>query len=899
MRLRKWPRNEIDHFVLARLEKESIAPSAEADRATLLRRVTFDLTGLPPSPEDLDAFLRDRSPNAYEAVVDRLLKSPHYGEKMGLLWLDLARYADTHGYHIDSHRDMWPWRDWVIGAFNRNLPFDKFTVEQIAGDLLPGATRDQVIATGFNRNHMINFEGGAIDEEYHVELVVDRVEATANTWLGMTMGCARCHDHKYDPISQKDFYSFFAFFNNVDEVGLDGRRGNAKPFLVVDPGNERELEQLDAAIESKAERVSEKAMETARRAWETTAIAASGGMLRGLSRGLAAHYDFDGNLSDSSGRYLSARLGQKDAVFASGASGKALAMNVEDRLTAPDGGAVVHGKPFAIAFHMRPAHERGVRLFERGEGAGKMEAYTEESRYVPYYKRGAPVHFRFGGMHLKTKEPVLFVSFSHLALSFDGASFALSVNGEPAELETVESGNVSTGGAGPLVLTGFQGLIDDVRFYTRTLEAGEIADLAIHLPAYRTAEVAEGSRSKDDKARIHDYFLRFAAPEAERAVAAELAKLRARREELGFLVPTTMVMKEREEVRETFVLGRGDYRNKGAKVTPAIPAALPPLPPGAPANRLGLAQWLVSPEHPLTARVAVNRFWQMLFGAGLVKTSEDFGSQGEPPSHPELLDWLATDFTGSGWDMKALVKKIVLSATYRQSSRATPALIERDPENRLLARMSRFRLPAELIRDNALAASGLLNREIGGRSVLPYQPPGLWEEMAFGREFTAQRYQQSHGSDLYRRSMYTFWKRTVPPAAMSTFDAPDREKCTARRPVTNTPLQALALWNDPTYIEAGRHLAAATLALGGRRDEDRVAFAYKRVLARKPAAAEMAVWKRVLSEQRAIYSADPTAAGQLLRAGESKTETRSPAELAAWTNVATMILTLDEAITKE
>jgi hypothetical protein len=900
VRARKWLRNEIDRFVLARLEKEGLPPSPEAGRTALLRRVTLDLTGLPPAPEELDSFLRDRSPQAYENAVDRLLKSPHYGEKMALTWLDLARYADTHGYHIDSHRDMWPWRDWVIAAFNRNMPFDRFTVEQLAGDLLLESRRDQLIATGFNRNHMINFEGGAIDEEYHAELVMDRVEATATTWLGMTMGCARCHDHKYDPVSQKDFYRFFAFFNNVDEVGLDGRRGNAKPFLVVDPGNERELADLDAAIETKAEAVSEKALADARRDWESRVRGETGPMMRRLAAGLAAHYDLDGNLGDTSGAYRQARIDGKEPAYTNGIAGKAVTLNVEDTVEIDDGGAIHAGKPFAIAFHIRPAHERGVRIFERGSGADAIEVYSEESRYVPYYKRGAPIHFRFGALHLKTRAPVLFVAYSHLALNYDGGRrFTLYVNGKAAELEIVASGSPSFGGSAPLRIGGFQGQIDDIRIYSRALAENEAIDLAVHLPARRTLELSDASRTREDKTRIHEYYLTFGAPEHQRATYSELTFLRSRRDELGFLIPTTMIMKERDEPRDTHVLGRGDYRNKGEKVTAAVPASLPPLPPNAPANRLGLAEWLVSPDHPLTARVTVNRFWQILFGAGLVKTSEDFGSQGEPPSHPELLDYLATSFIDSGWDVKALVKRMVMSATYRQSSRATPGLLERDPENRLLARMSRFRLPAELVRDNTLAASGLLNRSIGGRSVSPYQPPGLWEEMAFGREFTAQRYEQSHGSDLYRRSMYTFWKRTVPPASMTTFDAPDREKCTARRPVTNTPLQALVLMNDPTYIEAARHLASTALRQGGRRDQERIAFTSLRVLGRTPSVKEMPIWMRTLARQRAIYAGDPDAAARLLSVGESALPAETPAELAAWTNIATMMLTLDEAITRE
>lgn len=897
-KFKAWVRNPIDAFVAARLEKEGLKPSPEADRATLLRRVSLDLTGLPPTPRQVRAFLADKSPDAYEKVVDELLRSPHYGEKMAMSWLDLARYADTHGYHIDSHRDMFPWRDWVIKAFNDNMPFDRFVTDQLAGDLAPGATREQLIATGFNRNHMINFEGGAIAEEYLAEYVMDRAETTATVFLGMTMGCARCHDHKYDPVSQKDYYRFFAFFNSIDEKGLDGQRGNAKPFLVVDPGSEKEYAQIDAEMKTLREELDSPEARTAQAAWEKSQ---RDRRREPVKEGLAVHYEFDGSLADSSGHYRYARTGGTEPAFSAGMVAKAISLTVDDRLVLTDEVLLDEARPFTMALFVQPTHERSVRVLSKGP----VEIVSDGSVAVPIGKRGALWRFRFGDIRFVTKDHVLFNRWTHVALRYDGSrkasGFSLYLNGQPAAVEILEQGGRARFSSGePLAVSDYQGQMDDLRVYERALEEGEIARIALHEPAARLCEVPESKRSKEEKDRLKEYWLMWASPEPWKGKAEQVRRLQARRDHMDRFVATTMIMKEMETPRDSFVLARGDYRNRKEKVTAGVPSALPPLPKDAPANRLGLARWLVDPGHPLTARVTVNRFWQQYFGAGIVKTSEDFGSQGEPPSHPELLDWLATEFIRTGWDIRAMQRLIVTSATYRQSSRAPAALWERDPDNRLLARMSRFRLPAEIVRDNALAASGLLNPEMGGRGVFPYQPAGLWDEMAFGREFTAQRYTPSSGKDLYRRSMYTFWKRTVPPAALATFDAPDREKCTSRRAVTNTPLQALVLMNDPTYVEAARRLATGMLREGGATPEARIGYAFERVLARKALKEEIAVLREAAARQLRVYEADREAAARLLRNGESPADASlDAAELAAWTNVATMILNLDEAITKE
>jgi hypothetical protein len=608
-----WPQNEIDYFILSRLENAGLRPSQQAGRRTLVRRLSLDLVGLPPTPQEVDAFVADERPDAYEKVVDRLLASPRYGERMALDWLDAARYADTHGYHEDYHRDMWPWRDWVINAFNSNMPFDQFTIEQLAGDLLPGATKNQIVATGFNRNHGVTASG--ISEEYRVEYVLDRVRTTSTVWLGLTMECAQCHDHKYDPISQAEFYQFYAYFNTITDKGVENRAGNVDPIIEVE---------------------------------------------------------------------------------------------------------------------------------------------------------------------------------------------------SPALAETLES---------------------------------------------------DESSDSDEKSD---------------------AKL------------TVMVMQEMKDPRSTFVLKRGQYDQHGRLVTPGTPTVLPPQGEGAVANRLALAKWLVRSPHPLTSRVAVNRMWQMAFGAGIVKTSEDFGAQGELPSHPQLLDWLATEFSRGGWNVKQIMKQIVTSATYQQASQISPAAWARDPENRLLSRGARFRMPAELIRDNALAISGLLVGQQGGRSVKPYQPQGLWKE-------TSNRgYEQDHGSKLYRRSVYTYWKRSVPPPNMFAIDAPTRETCTVRRQRTNTPLMALVMLNDPTFVEAARVLAQRAMLERADQYQDRIALMFEMATARRPEPAEQDVLLAVYQRQRDVFRKNNDAGLKLLAVGESeRVADLDPTEHAALTAVASIILNLDETITKE
>jgi hypothetical protein len=928
-----WPRSPVDHFILARLEQEGLQPSPEAEKMTLLRRVSLDLTGLPPTPAEVDAFLADRSPDAYERVVDRLLGSPRYGERMAMHWLDLARYADTHGYHVDSHRDMWPWRDWVIKAFNQNKPYDQFTIEQLAGDLLPPAstkeaTLDQRLASGFNRNHMINFEGGAIPEEYLVEYVVDRVETTSNVWLGMTMGCARCHSHKYDPITQKEFYQFFAFFNTVAEEGLDGLTGNAKPFLPLPtPGQKARQDALVAAIEKKEEALVDKAVTAAQEDWERRFA----GRIADTPRDkLLAHYELDGSFSDISGRYRHGWTVQGDPTFGAGQVGRAV--NFDGDTQVSFGAFNENGDrddALSLAAWLRPLSvlsNTPFTVFTRLADAETRRGYEfilDDLELIGIHRWAAHLTIRFtshwpdNALVVRTTRKLALSEWRHTALTYDGsgkaAGLKLYLDGKPHEVAVVQdrlSGSFRTGAELQLGDKRFgkpyRGGVDDLRIYRRALRAEEIELIALHYPVQSILSGVGGKPSKEETARIRDYFLTYVAPDSWRQQYAELKALKQEKERLEKQILTVMVMSEMAKPRETFVLARGDYRDKTEKVTPGVPAALPSLQPrdregaASPPDRLALAKWLVDPRHPLTARVAVNRYWQMYFGHGIVKTSEDFGSQGEPPAHPELLDWLATEFIRTGWDIKAMQRLIVTSATYRQASKVTPALLEKDPENRLLARGPRFRLPAEMVRDNALAAAGLINYEVGGPGVFPYQPKGLWEEMAYGAGFSAQSYTQGLGKDLYRRSLYTFWKRTVPPASLQTFDAPDREKCSARRALTNTPLQSLVLLNDPTYVEAARALAARALSEGGKEEAGRISFAFRLATARQPLAREARVLRELLTQQLARYRRDRKAALELLRVGESPLDARHEvAELAAWTTVANAILNLDETITKE
>jgi mono/diheme cytochrome c family protein len=910
VREKGWRRNPIDDFVLARLEREGLSPSPAAEKERLLRRVTLDLTGLPPTLVEIDAFLADTSPEAYEHVIDRLLESPRYGERMAVDWLDAARYADTHGFNNDTMRYMWRWRDWVIEAFNQNMPFDRFTIEQLAGDLLPEPTLEQRIATGFNRNHVINSEGGIIPEEYRVEYVADRVHTTATVFMGLSMGCARCHDHKFDPITQREYYQFFAFFNNLNEQGEAGRVGNAEPTIKA-PTREQtarlatltaELATLEQAVQARL------AAAGAAAEWEPK-LRAEYENSPPLPGDLLARWAFDEGAGTEVAESGDPQHRGKIVGKAEWATGKLAGALKFDGNTHVDLGEIAgfeRSDKFSYGAWINPGSQDALAVLARMDDGAAHRGYDlllAEGKLTAHLIH----HWPDNAIHIKTKNSLPLNQWQHVLLTYDGSSDAagvkIYVDGKLQEVEVTNNNlTASIKTEKPLHVgrrnpgAPFRGLIDEVRIYPRTLSPAEVQAGAD--PIREILALAPDKRTPEQQLALRQHYCERFDPEYKRVAGARTETAQQQAEvEKG--IPTAMVMQEMQPPRQAFTLKRGQYDQPDEKVAAGVPQSLPPLPAGAPPNRLGLAQWLVAPEHPLTARVAVNRYWQMYFGTGLVETLEDFGSQGEWPTHPELLDWLAIEFVRTGWNVKALQRLIVTSATYRQSSRLTPILAERDPWNRLLARGARFRLSAEAIRDNALAVSGLLRDKLGGPSVSPYQPAGLWEDVVVGADYEGTVYKQEHGDGLYRRGMYTFWKRTVPPPALNTFDAPEREVCTVRRARTNTPLQALVLLNDPTYLEAARMLAERMMTAGGDTPDARITYAFRLATARTPQPTEIAVLREAFEKRLASFGKDREAALQLLASGESpRYAALDVSELAAWTAVASMILNLDETITK-
>ena len=868
-----WPRNAVDYFVLARLEREGIAPASEADRATLIRRLSFDLTGLPPTPKEVDAFLKDRSPRAYEKLVDRLLTSPRYGERMAFRWLDAARYADTNGYQRDDERYMWRWRDWVIEAFNQNKPYDQFTIEQIAGDLLPSTSLDQKIATGFNRNHRGNAEDGIIPEEYAVEYVMDRVDTTATVWLGLTIGCARCHNHKYDPITQKEYYRLYAYFNNIPENGKAVRRGNSPPFIPAPTKEQRQqLDRIELQI-AETEKVLaqvEARLPTAPHPLERSLARPSvtgSGQIVFPTGALVAYFTLDEAIEFLNGSDVKRQPGRvgRAAVF--------------DGKSSLNGGTIAnfdHADNFTLAAWIYPiAAEGGAIIARAREAQGDKSMGERMGTGYGLLLEDGKLQFNLisdranDAVRVETQDRIALNQWLHVAVSYDGSGKAggvrIYVDGQP---QILRAGS-------------------DQIFHSAKTNA------PLRIGGVGAGKVERFFHGLIDEARIYDAVL---TPEQMVTLAKRLLALQRERADLEASFPTVMVMQEMDKPRETFILRRGSYDAPGERVERDVPAALPPLPAGAPNNRLGLAQWLAHPSNPLTSRVAVNRFWQMFFGVGIVKTTEDLGAQGERPSHPELLDWLAVEFQRAGWDLKRLLKTMVMSATYRQSSIASPNLLHRDPENRLLARGPRFRLPSEMIRDQALFVSGLLVEQIGGPSVKGYQPEGLYNDLVFNET----KYAQDHGDKLYRRSLYTFWKRTIAPPFMMTFDAANREVCIVRETRTNTPLQALNLMNDVTFVEAARLLAERMLKEGGTSTTARLRLAFRALTSRQPSATEVKILSDNLAEHFAYFDRRPAEAARLLSVGEKKHDEKLKAsELAAYTMVASLILNLDEVVTKE
>lgn len=899
-----WPRNGIDRFVLAGLERAGREPSAEAKQEMLIRRVTLDLTGLPPTLHEIDTFKRESmqdSDAAYSKLVDRLLKSPRYGEHMAVKWLDAARYADTNGYFTDNDRTMWPWRDWVINAFNRNMPFDQFTIEQLAGDLLPDATIDQKIATGFNRNHMVNNETGIIEEEFRVEYVVDRVDTTSTVWMGLTLGCARCHDHKYDPISQKDFYRFFSFFNNVPERGLSGSSGNSVPVLKVPAADlQARLDQVRRELTAAEQEYAavQKELAAQQSAWEQTAVAQLPPV---PSEGLIAHYTLDGRIDpEQTTGSVSRAEGLLDRA-AKFTGGGCLSFDAPIDCDRDDA--------FSFGGWVQPASAGCV--LSKMDDAGDMRGFD-----ITLRKGKAIVNLVHGwnrnAIRVSTTSSVPTGRWQHLMATYDGSGRAggvtIYLDGVAQSVEIIHDTLTGTiRNSEPLRIgrrqasASLKGLVDEVRLYDRQLSGNEVEQLASTQLIQGTLSKPAEKRSAPLKRKLQKWFVSNRADQQVADLTGQLERLRGQVARLAKSMPTTMVMQDSKEPRPAFVLVRGEYDQHGDQVTAGVPGFLNESvrhdqQSASFSSRLDLAKWLVDPTHPLTARVTVNRLWQQFFGTGIVKSVDDFGTQGDWPSHPELLDWLAVELVESGWDIQHILRLIVTSATYRQTSDASAEDFASDPENRLLARGSRFRMDAEMLRDNALAISGLLVEKIGGPTVKPYQPGGLWKEVTYDSD---SEYQQDTGNSLYRRSLYSFWKRQSPPPNMLVFDAPTRETCTVQRSRTNTPLQALALMNDPTFVEAARKLAERMMTAPDSKASQRITLAFRAATARYPTNDEISVLRNVFRQQHADYLKHPDAAGKLLSVGESKqNESLDPVHLAAWTTVASIILSLDETITR-
>jgi hypothetical protein len=893
----KWARTDIDRFVLSRLDREGLKPSPETNKLTLLRRVTFDLTGLPPTLEEADNFLADKSEQAFEKVVDRLLKSPQYGENMGRYWLDAARYGDTHGLHLDNFRQMWPYRDWVIKSFNANMPFDQFTVEQLAGDLLPSASLEQRVATGFNRCNVTTSEGGIIDEEYYVHYTNDRVATMATVWMGASLGCSTCHDHKFDPFPMKDYYQLFAFFNSLDGPVKDGNRRDTAPIVKVPTAEQTaRLAELDSRISelSKLMQAPEADIDQAQLAWESRLV--SGAASKPEWTLLSA------NDTTSKGGAILTRL-EDESILVSGknpatdvyeiiadvASESVTAIRLEglihESLTAGGAGRSTNSNVVMTGFEVEAAPIADPKKWSVVKWA---RAWADHEQSNGDFKIGNAIDgkpktgWATQGYDKKEDRTAIFVAAS--PFGFKGGT-RLKIR---LKFESVHA----------------QHQFGRIRLSATAAEQIPQIDKAAGAEQIiKLVKIDAKKRSPDQQRKIRDHY-RQKVTSNQRFVQArvELASVRKSRTDLDKSLPTTLIWKEMAKPKPAYILTRGAYDKRGKAVARNTPAALPPLPPlpeGEQPTRLHLARWLISPEHPLTARVTVNRIWQQYFGVGIVKTSEDFGSQGTPPTHPQLLDWLAVDFRESGWDVKRLHKMIVMSATYRQSSRITSEMLKRDRANSLFARGPRFRADAEIIRDTALFTSGLLIRDIGGPSVKPYQPVGIWHAVGYTDSDTAN-FKRDNGQALYRRSMYTFWKRTAPPPTLATLDAPSRENCTVRRSRTNTPLAALALMNDTQFVEASRALAQRTMLEGGASEEERAAYAFRLVLTRKPSQAELAVLVESYQGHLATYRDDKEASVKLINTGESKPDEKlDTSELAAWTMVGNLILNLDESLTKE
>ena len=911
-----WVRNPIDAFILDKLRANGLEPAPEADRHTLARRLAFDLTGLPPDPADVEAFVNDSSPDFYEKYVEKLMATPHWGEHRGRYWLDVARYADTHGIHFDNYREIWAYRDWVIRAFNANLPFDQFTVEQLAGDLLPEPTLDQRVATGFIRCNITTNEGGIIDEEYAVLYARDRTETVSQAWMGLTTGCAVCHDHKFDPVTQKDFYSLSAFFNNLDMRVRDGNISNPPPTVTVPRGEDRDRfallkEELHAAKARLDSRTNTAKADYAK--WLATADPKAYAN-QTPTAGLVFHAPLTEGVGNGIGYTAAGKA--NTLAFGSGyewsvprpGRGTAFTIKPGDAIALPDVGDFDRTQPFAVSVWVNPGTKGKtgsiVARMDEGNGHRGWDVWLQADRVGMHVINTYPQN----ALKVVAKPALPPRKWTHVTVTYDGTAtpdgLKVYYDGEP-QPTTVEANTLkaTTRTKVPFKIgqrnttSRANGVaIEDVRIYSRELTAIDARQIAGSQQLAEVLSKPAAKRTPKETADLYDWWLLTQDAEYQK-FAKTYRELQAEEVAIHGRGTIAHIAVEQPTPAEAFVLFRGEYDQRRDKVTPATPKSLPAYPAGLPRNRLGFARWLLRPEHPLTARVTVNRFWQQVFGTGLVLSSGDFGITGSLPSHPELLDWLAIEFRERDWDVKQFFKLLVTSAAYRQAAVTTPEKLEKDEDNRLLSRGPRFRMDAEMIRDNALAASGLLVRTIGGPSVKPYQPPGVWEAVAMIGSNT-RNYQRDNGEDLYRRSMYTFWKRSAPPASMDVLNAPNRETCTVRRERTNTPIQALVTLNDVQFVEAARVLAGKALAASADTDA-RIDFVSMRLLARSFRPEERGIVRDSLMALLAEYKANPAAAKELIAFGESKADAAlDPAELAAWTMLVNQVMNLDEVLNK-
>jgi hypothetical protein len=924
-----WIKNSIDHFVLAKLEEKGLQPTSQASKETLIRRLSFDLTGLPPTLAEIDAFLADKSPAAYEKVVDRLLASPHFGERLAVDWLDAARYADTHGYQDDGMRNVYPWRDWVISAFNRNLPYDKFVTWQLAGDLLPKPTKEQILATCYLRNHPQSQEGGIVDEEYRTEYVLDRVNSFGKTFLAFSVECARCHDHKYDPISQQNFYQLSAFFNNNNESGQIPYSGEASPTLILTtPAAEETLRFIREKMKPLEARARDsRPYQPAFAAWQLAAAKTPQPEVAATA-GLVADFNFDDKDAENPkdpkngapGSFrASYRSGDeaKNPVAVPGHSGKGIRLDGDMFVEFNEHFTTDRNQPISVSLWVNPA---------KGAPAGPLFARTNGELdgwrgYVCDLNKDQTLTIRFShvfpanAIHLKTKTRLQAGQWNHVVMTYDGSSQARGIevflNGKPAPVAVLHDNlkqslmyainktnwgiqNFKIGRAGNKTIE--KVAFDDFKAYKRQLSRLEIRQLAgeagliqnlLHTPAAR--------QTAQQQAALLEYYLLAVNPQYQ-ALQKQLATARGQENDLLTDQEEVMIFDELQSPRPTFILDRGVYDAPTKRVYPNTPESILPFDKSLPKNRLGLSKWLLSEKQPLFARVTVNRFWQQCFGQGIVKSGDDFGNQGEMPTHAALLDWLAVRFRESNWNVKGLLKELVLSATYRQSSLASPQNKAGDPENKLLSRAPAYRLSAEMIRDNALAASGLLEKKVGGKSVHPYQPAGVWEALAVRN---AIKYEQGKGEDLYRRTLYTVWKRSSPNPAMISFDVPDRYACVVNRQKTSTPLQALVLMNDVQYVEAARVLGEQMMRKGGTKPADRITYAFRALTSRKPSRQELDILLNLYQEELSDFSQHPGRAASLLQEGDRVADkTLPPAGLATCTVIASTLMNFDEFMIK-